>query len=226
MRTKITIEVPETMAELRTLAKRLGIAPGRADKKTLVEQVATELRRTAGLCTVCRVRRPGTGGSAQDRQAACQVGLCIPCLRESEWENIHSDHYHDPDSSEIVYHSADDSERGKRVRECWVCFPELNRARNTPQRGRYSVSRKGMVMHVSRRMNTEEKAKVVADALAGSKIVKRGEEITVVGQVNAGKVKIVFDRKSRTIDPSKSSVAGRKVYNVAGALRLIERGNR
>lgn len=83
------------------------------------------------MCNVCGKRRVGSGGTSYDTASAALNGLCGPCDMEGGWENTHSDWGHDANGP--VAEANDEEEHGKRVKGCWICYPELNMAQVEPK---------------------------------------------------------------------------------------------
>lgn len=95
-------------------------------------------KRTRKLCTLCKLRAPGTGNGTDPDQAR-RMGYCTPCLTEAEWDNTHSDYGHD---------SHNDATPEKD--SCWVCHPELNEAAKDyvkPERVGHSSPRRPQIDH-------------------------------------------------------------------------------
>ncbi|GAB3334579.1 Rho termination factor N-terminal domain-containing protein [Micromonospora halotolerans] len=166
-----------------------------------------------GNCRSCGVRNIGTGsGDANDRDAAKAVQLCVPCHEEAQWENEHSDRSHDALPEDAAERAG-----------CWICHPELNRA-SADYKGRCATSRAGMKMNVTRKMSSREKAELVAQQLTKSNIVQHKDGgVTLIGDSPAGKVELRFT--ARSFDYKASRVGGKKVLNVAAALRRIAEAN-
>ncbi|ADU06422.1 hypothetical protein ML5_0880 [Micromonospora sp. L5] len=231
------IEIATTTTGLRKQARELGIkGMGSANKATLLPLVTAEVtRRNAEElaaakaeaekaaseakpapakkadkgCRSCGVRNVGTGsGDSTDRDAARAVELCVPCHEEAQWENAHSDHGHDALPEDAAERAG-----------CWICYPELNRA-SADYKGRYGTSRAGMKVNVTRKMTSRQKAELVAQQLTAFKISEqRDGGVTLTGECPTGPVELRFTAK--TFDHKNSRVGGKKVLNVAAALRRI-----
>jgi hypothetical protein len=169
-------------------------------------------------CRSCDKRNAGTGATLAegDIKTARELGLCVPCLVDGEWENEHNDNGHTTAAP---------------VEGCWACHPELNPDRDGAPEPRKGSSRAGVVHCVRRRDTGREKAQTVAahvvkkiSACATPKVrsyAKGTVSCRIVSEL--GTVRLDWDADGHFLPTSKieRDGASRKVRNVSEAYRLL-----
>lgn len=106
------------------------------------------------ICNVCNKRRAGNDVGISD--------MCQPCADEGGWENTHNDNGH----TDLRAKADADLTEAEKVElasywltECWICFPEKNKAQRDPKtRG----SKEGMKV-----VAKGDKITLVVEALKG-----------------------------------------------------------
>lgn len=241
--TSIDLDATGTVA-LRKLARELGIkgqssARG-ADLRALIAPIQEHQKEQAAAKAAEAARKIEAPKVEAAKPAKKEKAPKIrkQSLTESDWagwENSHSDqdhenidrltveqtHFAKEENGEELFTAYVASVR-EEIERCPICHPELFRARKAQgTTGRYSASRAGMTMNVTRRMSAEEKAKLVAKLLPTSKItVRKSGDVVLTGVAeNGAEVDLTFT--PRSFNHKASTVGGKKVLNVAAALRAI-----
>jgi hypothetical protein len=169
-------------------------------------------------CADPNCERPVGGGKSsgyEDRDWAEQNGFCLPHADEGQMDIAHMNGH-----------------EGISEDECWYCHPELNEA-NKPYTPRTGTSRAGMVINVPIREAAIVKAAVTAAKLTGveieggtvrkiqSSIKAAGAKLSVdkfgAATLVFGELELSWDFRGKFVG---GSFAGRKVRNVAEALRV------
>ncbi|GAA2648493.1 hypothetical protein [Paractinoplanes durhamensis] len=222
-----TTDLPTTTTALRKLAQELGLkGMGSANKATLLPAITAELERRAAaeaviekagkapkLCAICGKRRP-TSKNGKDFRDQCD-----PCHVEAGWENTHSDGGH-ADILAVEEEQRTDVQR-KEIDGCWVCFPELNRAKRDPRPGQ---ARAGQV--VVAKGNKAEVFKAAAEAAEYRVDIETNDANRTVATAtcrDGSWIQLVWNGAAYDYPNSSAKVNGkeRKVRNLAEALRLL-----
>lgn len=101
------------------------------------------------LCISCGIRR-------QDRSLFSGCELCAPCNEEAEWENTHSDYNHGPGADQEMPH------------DCWICFPELNKAKAPARKGHTNTKAHTHTSHADHNHPRTPKARAACRASMAS----------------------------------------------------------
>jgi hypothetical protein len=151
--------------------------------------------------------------------------LCVPCLQEAEWENVHSDNGHDEDIDQLTLGQTNlktkkaleayKAEVKAQQVDCWICHPELNKAQESYAQ-RAGTSRQGIVLTVPPKATAKDKALFVAEKIDGAKV----RTVKGVTTLKAENVTLVWDGRGR-FQSAGSLVNGKKVRNVSEALRVL-----
>jgi hypothetical protein len=221
--------------EIRKVAQDLGIKNAKQFKKAELEIKIAEIqaerdaaakaeakkatrpgRKQSKRCEICELR-PATSESPEGR-------LCAACLEEAEWENTHSDNYHD----DIEPQTDDETDNlGNVLANCWICHPELNRASSAYVMPKGS-SRVGMTIHVTPRAAGVTKANEVIKQLpAGFEVEVRDETSYTLLIVSNGAIMmtLAWDVRGRFTSEqteARNGATRRKIRNVSEALRLAK----
>lgn len=167
----------------------------------------------AGKCTEC--------GRKEDFRAS---GLCEVCRTEGEWENAHSDEGHANEEFPV---------RDALTENCWICHPELNKAKAPKRAGR---SRAGMVI-VAKGTEIHKSATFKAAAEAAGWTVTVQSETYEMGADAEGEgtryyatatrgedaISLAWDGRAYDYPSSSAQLAGkaRKIRNLKEALRVL-----
>lgn len=166
-----------------------------------------------GMCIVCTIRK-GTSKNGRDFR-----DMCDACYQEAGWENTHSDGDHENGTE------TDDA--------CWICHPELNKAKAEAKAGR---SRAGMVIVAKgSEIHKSETFRVAAEGAGWTVTMERetyeleadaeGEGTRYYATATKGDDSISLAWDGRAYDYPASSAElsgkGRKVRNLKEALRLL-----
>lgn len=182
--------------------------------------------RAKGRCEIC-ADRP-IMSAAQKREHG-DFPYCLPCLEESEWQNIHSDGDH-----ENLPEGTAEDDMGYLLANCWICHPNLNQA-SADYVARAGTSRAGMKLHVSRAAAGAEKAEEVKAQFKelGLKSIVASENGTVTLTVSFGEarkkstVTLAWDIRGRFLYAESKFIRygsdrACKVRNVSEALRIVQ----
>ncbi|MFF0099800.1 hypothetical protein ACFYO8_10740 [Micromonospora sp. NPDC005257] len=221
----VTAEVTRRNAEELAAAK---LAAEKAASEEFTRLTALPLAEQAKPKTQKRIQQlsnhPDNCGPREAEPAKAKK----VSLTAEEWameENGHSDQGHDAIAQGEV--EGIDAKYLAEIRECIevcpICHPErFNKRPGYAASGRYSVSRAGMQVNVTRRMTAAEKAGKVAKELVKSEITASEGFTRLTGTTKMGAaVELFWDLQGR-FQHRSSRVGGRKVLNVAAALRRIE----
>lgn len=156
----------------------------------------------AKTCEICKTRPAQTTTQAL-RDFGTVFPYCYPCHELAEQENVHSDDGHDESAP---------------FDGCWVCHPELDQtsAEYTPRSG---TSRAGMTINVPIRAAGATKAKVTAEKLSAPDAKARTSKGVTTLRSKSLDLVLNWDQGGRFVG---GTVAGRKVRNVAEALRVAK----
>lgn len=162
-------------------------------------------------CRSCDKRNAGTGATVAegDIKTARELGLCVPCMVDGEWENEHTDNGHTASAP---------------VEGCWACHPELNPDFDGAPEPRRGSSRAGVVHSVPRKATGREKAKLVSLHVGGANVrsyAKGTISCRIVREI--GTVRLDWDTEGHFLKSSKIDFGDRtrKVRNVSEAYRLL-----
>lgn len=207
-------------AELRAAIVPLQIQAVEAERVLRREQ--NQAVAAKSLCVVCS-RRPR---STKAQRRAEGIGgsdfadICIPCYRESGWENTHSDAGHaeilaQPESERTI-------EEQDEIRGCWICFPELNEA-NADYVAKSGTSRQGQVV-----VAKGDKARIFSDAAEAAGFRTAFQRLdsgktTVIVEKAENRIMLVWNGPAYDYALSGATLGGksRKVRNLKEALRLL-----
>lgn len=178
-------------------------------------------------CPECQKRPIGGGpldGTWNDREDAKQHEMCVICLAEAYWTNVHSDYAHET----LKVEGAKTDEQNYDLADCWVCNPALDRSKETYTE-RTGTSRLGMTMVVSLRAAADTKASQVKAQLPEgfrTKAQVGGAHgilaVTLTGSKGSKDAKVSFeanwDGAGRWVS---GSVNGKKVRNAKELLRVL-----
>jgi hypothetical protein len=175
-------------------------------------------------CPECRIRPIGGGpmdGTWNDRQDAREHDMCVVCLAEAYWTNVHSDYAHEILTAE----GATTDEMKYDLAECWICNPQLDKSSETYV-ARNGTSRVGMRMTVPVRAAGADKAAAVKSQLpAGSRVKIEGDttgtKLTATKGAKDAKITVTatWDVRGRW---TGGNVNGKKARNASELLRLAE----
>lgn len=178
-------------------------------------------------CPECQKRPIGGGpldGTWNDREDAKQHDMCLVCLAEAYWTNVHSDYAHEILKAE----GASTDEQNYDLANCWVCHPELDKSSEAYVQ-RTGTSRQGMEMVVTLRADAATKAgQVKAQLPKGFKTSTQvgGAHgilaVRLTGSRGAKDAKVAFeanwDDRGRWV---AGTVNGKKVRNAKELLRVL-----
>jgi hypothetical protein len=176
-------------------------------------------RTAKAICNVCNKRRAGNDSGIQD--------MCQLCADEGGWENTHSDNNHEGIRAKVAKgEQLDESEAveldSEWMKDCWICFPEKNRAQRPQREGH---SKLGMAV-----VAKGNKIDVVVEALrkAGAIVAtdtdaKTGYTGLVASLETAiGTYKIECGWFGRAFHYPAASFNGKKFRNVSELFRLLD----
>jgi hypothetical protein len=161
----------------------------------------------SGSCNVCEKRRAMKGTNGQ----------CEPCFEEGGWENTHNDAGHaDFDLAKLTEKQAEE------VFGCWICYPELNKAKRPVREGR---SRAGMVIVATgTEVHKSEIFKTAAEAAGWKVEITSGGEDYYATAIKAGNgIQLAWNGRAYNYQNSSATFGGksRKVRNLKEAMRLL-----
>lgn len=233
-----------TAVELRKIGAQLGIKGAAKGRKSDILAAIEPLQAEAKAKAEKEAKEAAKAAKKASKPAKAEKAPRTrkQSLTDEEWameENGHSDQGHDaiaatpageypanwelPAGRDLAKELAWIEETREAMERCPICHPERFAKRpGYAATGRYAVSRAGMKMNVTRKMTAKEKAELVAKLLTDVKITAhRTGDVTLTGTApNGAEVELVFTQRS--FNYKASTVGGKKVLNVAAALRAIQ----
>lgn len=179
----------------------------------------------AKTCSICQTRPVPSNRNIQLAGMSRDMDYCLPCFEEAGWENTHGDGGHEDFESLTVRQTnfrtkveleAWKAEMREETKDCWICNPELNKAKReyTPRTG---TSRLGIVLHVSARTNGTTKAKEAAAYLTGEFEIRKSKSGFTTLKSDA--LTLVWGTDSGAFQYAMSSFDGKKVRNASEGIR-------
>lgn len=115
---------------------------------------------TKKLCDICGIRNAVSTSVNNGTD-----GMCVPCYDEAGWENTHSDGAHD-DIAAGTYENVDEA---VYMESCWICHPELNKAKAPAKVGHTNTIAKSYHSHATCKHPVTPKARAACRKAGGPK---------------------------------------------------------
>jgi hypothetical protein len=165
-----------------------------------------------GSCDVCGIRRA-------DRKLN---GQCEPCWEEGGWENTHSDSNH-----EGLKDSMSGPELDAEIDGCWICFPELNRAKRPARAGVVRIGQvivaKGTEVHKSQIFKTAAEATGWTVSIQTETYEDGNTRTYATATKGTDSISLAWEDRSYDYPNSSAILDGksRKIRNLKEALRVL-----
>jgi hypothetical protein len=188
-------------------------------KATIRTKVETAARapKAKKVCNICNKRPVGNNVGISD--------MCQLCADEGGWENTHNDNGHEDirarvaKGEELTEREAAELASGW-MKDCWICFPEKNRAQRDPRQG---TSKAGMVILAKGSyIHKSELVKAAIEKLGGDVHVNTSKSGVTRLTANIGDVVVQAQWIGNAWDYAASEgINGKKVRNVKELLRKL-----
>jgi 5-methylcytosine-specific restriction endonuclease McrA len=196
----------------KLMERTLEIEKEQAPAAPVETPAAPKASKSRKICSICKTRPVGTGvhSGYEDKSFCKEQGYCLPCGDEGQHEISH-----------------DNGHEGIPTDECWLCHPELNRAKDTYVPRKATTSKLGMVILAKGTyVHKSEMVKAAIEKLGGSVKITGGGETgltRLVGKltVDGAEWTIIAEWTGNAFHYAGSSLNGGKFRNVKELFREL-----